>query len=90
MTKTLITPSGRVLLPGLRMDNAPSSAWQKLTQEQQGSCFDGLKNVFRLKNLDGLQGVDKFKAQMGNILAAYYNPFATFEMWRHLGSGYLV
>ncbi len=42
-----------------------------------------LSNIGRLQHTEGLSGLELFNANLHNICAAYYNPFAYIEMFKN-------
>lgn len=80
-----ISRSGLPVTAGLKpMPNVKPSPWQRFTYVQNNDSLpERLANVVRLEKTENLQGMDKVRANIHNLVAIGNNPFATLEFWRH-------
>ena len=81
-------PVTRGLLP---VKGAKPSLIKRLTYEQPENNFtDKFMNIFRLEDTKDLKGLDLFETRLKNLVAVYYNPFATIEYWKQAFNGNIL
>ena len=75
-----ISRSGLPVVAGLKPVKSESTILQRLAYDQsEKTIFDKLANIVKLEKTDGLEGFDLFQARCRNLVAMYWNPFATGE-----------